>query len=84
MKLDPDKLNNQKIKYTARASMAVIDALQDFPAEVQITALAAAFKLLADHLEVEAQDVMTVAGNILSQDDVVEFDAVAAYLDGQL
>lgn len=85
-KLNRDLMNMLPTKITANATMAVIDRLQDFPAELQIVALTAAYKLMVERFGVSPHDVFTVADNIMNHADGrrTEFLAIADYLENEL
>lgn len=86
--MNKDKLNAIDAAAVATAAATVIDAVQDMEPERQIAGVTAAFKILVDHLKVDPQDVMTVVGNIISDNTGpgkrVELDAVADYMRGEL
>ncbi|MGH0000080.1 hypothetical protein ACQU0X_08365 [Pseudovibrio ascidiaceicola] len=86
MKIHPDDLNLIPAKAAATSTMAVIDAVQDYPPAVQIIAVVAAFKLMIERFNMNAQDAFTVADNIMNhaQGRRVEFEAVQAYLENEL
>jgi glucose-6-phosphate isomerase len=84
--LNRDLLNTIPTREAAVASMTVIDALQDYPAEHQLVALTAAYKLMTERFNISPQDVFTVADNVMHHADGrrAEFAAIADYLAGEL
>ena len=86
-RLDNDKLINADLVHTARASFSVIDALQDYPKEIQVLAAASVFKLLTEAHGLSPQDPMTMVGNIIERGEKqgkTQFKAIAAYLKEEL
>lgn len=61
-----DKLNNIDPAQVVHPLYALVDKLQDFPAETQALAPAFLFMTMAKALGVDPQDVMVVAKNILA------------------
>ncbi|MEL6509022.1 MAG: hypothetical protein AAFQ32_04470 [Pseudomonadota bacterium] len=84
--VDRDRLNHLSIKDAATATMGIIDRAQDYSPERQLIAITASFKLLTARLGIDPADAFTVADNIMNHADGrrVEFDAVAAYMEGEL
>jgi hypothetical protein len=82
MKLNRDLLNTVPLRKAANACVAVVDAIQDFPKEVQAVAIAATFVLLAERFGLPAQDLMTVTSNVMNHAEGrrAEFQAVSRYL----
>jgi hypothetical protein len=85
--LDRDKVNSVSPYSVRVASVSVIDALQDQPAEVQPIAAAVVFLLLAEHYRMPAQDLFAVTHRIMRDPEGgrhPEFRAVAAYIKNEL
>lgn len=84
--MNHDAMNHAPLKAVANTAMAIIDSIQDEPAEVQIPAITAAFRLLIERFGLDPQDAFTVADNIMNHADGrrVEFDAIRAYLESEV
>ncbi|WP_139812523.1 hypothetical protein [Ensifer aridi] len=85
-RLNRDVMNMAAPVTVARASMTVLDRLQDFKPEIQIMGAAAVFLELAEHLGIPAQEAFSATKNLINGDDGkrVEFRAITAYLNGEL
>ncbi|MGH0299334.1 MULTISPECIES: hypothetical protein [Sinorhizobium] len=85
-RLNRDTLNMAAPVNVARASLTVLDRLQDFEPEIQIMGAAAVFLELAEHLGIPPQEAFAATKNLINGDDGkrVEFRAIAAYLQGEL
>jgi hypothetical protein len=70
----------------ARGTAAVANAVQDMPAHVQLSAMAAAFIMLAEHRRIEPQDAFTITSNIMNYAEGrrPEFKGVAQYMENEL
>lgn len=81
-----DKLTNIPTRQAANATMSIIDCVQRLQPEERPVALAASFLLLAERLDVPAQDLFTYSTNIMNHADGrrPEFKAVADYLENEL
>lgn len=84
--LDRDNLNATNLRGACRASMAVIDVLQNHPPHEQVAGLGACFVLLAEHHAVPLQDAMVAIQNMMKDADGrrPEFKAVGDYLRHEL
>lgn len=85
-KFNRDAMNMAKPREVSRASLLVLNTLQDVRPEVQIMGAATVFLELAEFLGVAAQDAFTATKNLINDQDGkrVEFKAVRAYLEGEL
>lgn len=85
-KLDRDIMNMAAPRDVARASLATLNALQDFRPEIQIMGAATVFLSLAEHLGIPAQEAFSVTKNLINGDDGKrpEFKGVDAYMKGEL
>lgn len=85
-KFNRDAMNMAKPREVSRASLLVLNTLQDVRPEVQIMGAATVFLELAEFLGVPAQDAFTATKNLINDQDGkrVEFKAVRAYLEGEL
>lgn len=83
--MNRDRLINMSSLDAARSTMAVVDALQDFTPEKQLTALAAGFMLACEHHGVAPQDMFQVTTNLMHFADGQrpEFRAVKAYMQNE-
>lgn len=86
VKLNRDLLNSVPVREAAVTTMAIIDAIQDSPAEHQLIAITAAYKLMTERFNISPHDTMAVADNVMHHADGrrVEFLAVADYLEGEI
>ncbi len=84
-KLDRTALTNMPILSATKATMTIIDAIQDLKPHEQLAGIAATFLLLADYLEIEPQDAFVIVKNIMNgaEGKRTEFKAVEAYLEGE-
>jgi hypothetical protein len=79
--LNRDQLNNADAEKTARACIDILDRMQNHPQHIQPIALCATFLTLADHLRVPAQELFTVATNMMAEEEnIAEFKAVKDYI----
>ena len=68
-------------------SMVTITALQDFRPEAQIAALATTFRLMAEMMGVEPQDIFQATGRMMDHAEATgrpEFRAIRSYMKGEL
>lgn len=68
---------------TAAATFHILSNGQSFNAPVQLTSAAIYFLLLCEHYKMPAQDVFTIAKNLMNTHDGVlatEFEAIRLYL----
>lgn len=86
MKFNRDKMNNADPAKVAKATVAVISRLQDFPPHEQVTASAAMLLTLAEQYKVSAQDIFTVTKNLMNSKEGLrpEFGAVRDYVQHEL
>lgn len=84
--LNRDLMNHLSTQAVARDSIAILDRLQDMPSERQIVALASVYRLMTERFDISPHDLHTIADNIMNhaQGRRVEFEAVAAYMEGEL
>lgn len=84
MKLIYDRLANARPRAVAKATFRILDVLQYHQPHTQLSAAAIAFVLLCEHHKVPAQDVMTLAKNLLNahigKENFEEFGALRDYL----
>lgn len=85
-RINRDVMNMAGPVEVARASMTTLNALQDFRPEIQILGAAAVFLSLADHLGIPAQEAFAATTNLINDDNGKrpEFQAISAYLEGEL
>jgi len=85
-KLHSDLLRNTPIEPACRASMAVIDKLQDYSPEVQILGVGATLKVIAEIYKVNLGDILSIIDNIMhySEGKRPEFAAVEEYVRKEL
>lgn len=85
MKLDLDRLGNIPVREAARATMAVIDRLQDLTPEQQMAGITACFTLACEHYGINPQDMFTYSNNIMHHADGrrPEFQAVRQFMKGE-
>lgn len=81
-----DLMTNAPVKASATSTMRVLDAVQDLPPHLQLIAITATFKLMIDRFGVSGQDAFTITDNIMTAAEGrrAEFDAVRAYMEGEL
>ena len=74
--LNRDLMNHLSTQAVARDSIAILDRLQDMPSE----------RLMTERFDISPHDLHTIADNIMNhaQGRRVEFEAVAAYMEGEL
>lgn len=84
--MNRDLLNNVGVREVATATMGVIDAIQDRPAAARPLAIAAAFLLLSERMNVSVPDLFAMTTNLMNHAEGrrTEFKAVAAYLREEL
>ncbi len=84
--INRDEMNSVGVRNAATSTMAIIDRIQDMPASTQVVAIASAFKLLVERHGIPAQDIFTVADNVMNRADGrrVEFDAIRMYLANEV
>ena len=82
MTLDTFALGSCNLRSAANASMAVIDALQNYPAHEQAAGLAAAFLLMTERFKLRVPDTCAVASNLIfaAEGKRPEFKAVEHYM----
>ena len=85
-KLDRLHLGNADVNQSARASMEVINALQNHRPEYQMAGLTAAFLFLCEHLQVRPTEAFSYIQKIMNHADGrrPEFKAVKMYLENEL
>jgi hypothetical protein len=85
-KLGFDEMNMADPVLVGRASMTVIDAVQDLHPKDQVLGMAATFLLLCDRYNVMPQDIFTISQNVMNGVDGKrpEFRAVKSYLAGEV
>jgi hypothetical protein len=84
--LDTDKLNLVGLRPVGNAAMAVTDALQRFPSEVQVVGAAAHFILLAKRYRVNPAEAFNIAERVIrfQHEGRPELAAAQAYMEGEL
>lgn len=84
--LDRDKLNMASPRIVGNVSMAVITAVQDFPAEERALGMAAAFLSLCDRFGLHPGDTFLTVNNVMNdvQGKRPEFRAVESYLRDEM
>ncbi|PZA13976.1 hypothetical protein [Rhodopseudomonas palustris] len=76
-----DLMNNADAEHVARAGVAILDRMQNYPQHIQPLALCAAFITLSEHLRLPAQDLFTVTKNMLTEEEnIAEFKALRDYV----
>ena len=85
-KLNRDLMGMAPVKQSATSTMRVIDALQDLPPHLQMIAVTASFKLMADRFGMPVQDAFTMTDNIMNEAEGKrpEFAAVRMYLENEV
>jgi hypothetical protein len=80
--IDRDKLNMAPATAVGNVSMAVIDAVQGYPAEQRALGVAHAFLALCERFDLRPNDTFLTVQNILNdvQGPRPEFRAVKSYL----
>lgn len=79
--INTDKLNNADAEQVARAGIAILDRMQNYPQHIQPLALCAAFLVTAEHLRIPPQDLFTVTKNMMTEEEnIAEFKAVRDYV----
>ena len=83
--MNRDRFNNIAVGAASTASMAVINALQDYTPERQMAGITAVFLLACQHHGISPQDAFTVTKNCMTYAEKTrpEFKAVAAYMQGE-
>lgn len=83
---DHDAFSSAPVSQAARASMAVINAVQQLDPAVQVHGMAAAFLLLAERFKLEPQDLFAKTTNLMNYAEGrrPEFTAVSEYLAGEI
>lgn len=82
-KLNRDLLNNVDRMPVRQGTFAVVDALQDMPAQVQVASIAAAFVLACERFKLEPQDAFAAVSNMMvmpTGDRAPEFKGAALYM----
>ncbi len=64
--IDRDKMNLASKRSVAGLCVRIFSAIENFPRELQLMALAAAFVLLSDATSIPAQDAMTATKNLMA------------------
>lgn len=67
--LNRDAMNSASARPVANTAMAVIDRIQDRPAEHQLLGLAWCFRLVVERYGMTPQDVMTAASNLAASNE---------------
>jgi hypothetical protein len=86
-RFDRDRMQNANIALASRASITTLDALQNFEPAVQAVALAVTFRLMAESLGVQPQDVFASVGQMMEHAENTgrtEFRSVKLYMEGEL
>ena len=63
--INNDKINNADSERVAKATMALLSRLQDFPEHEQVLASAALFLTISEHHRQQPQQVFTVTKNLM-------------------
>lgn len=83
MKLNRDDLNHVSPEEVAQGALGILDRVSDSAPEPQVVALAAAFIVFLRRIgaSVPAEDIMTVARNVLGSNsaDGPSFNALRSY-----
>jgi hypothetical protein len=66
MNFNKDQLNNVNQDAVGAAVVRIVDRVQQLPPAVQVAALAVTSVLLAENLDINHQDAMTVARNVMT------------------
>ena len=84
--IDHDKMNLADPVSVGHSAMSVIDALQDFPAEIQSLGMATTFLLFCERFGLRPNEVFLTAQNVMNgvAGKRPEFEAVESYLVGEL
>lgn len=86
-RFDRDRMQNANLLMARRASITTLDALQNFKPAVQVVALAVTFRLMAESLGVQPQDVFASVGQMMKHAENTgrtEFRSVKMYMEGEL
>lgn len=85
-----DHLNSVSRNNTAKVTLRLLDRMQDFPPHEQVAAVAVLHALIARELKLSPTTLHNLANNItqfdrlFKDDDDKTFDAIAAYVKGEL
>lgn len=84
--IDRDKINHASRDQVAQATVALVDANQARPAEVQVVAAATLYLLLCDHYGVRPQDIFDATNNLINDAEGrrPEIAGVADYIQHEL
>lgn len=87
--IDRDRLNNANKYDVASTCVRIFDRIQAMDKEHQLLALACAFSLMADACRLPAQDIFTVAKNLMVDEQTAtgiapQFQAMRYHLDTEL
>ena len=86
-KFDRDLMNGADMRQVCRASMHIIDTMQNYTPEVQQLALAATTRMLSEHRNLNINDMFVVLGNMMAEAQAkgkAEFRAVRRYIKEEI
>ncbi len=84
---DRDRMQNANLSTARQASIATLDALQNYEPATQVVALGVCFRLMAESLGVQPQDVFSSVGQMMQHAENTgrtEFRSVKLYMEGEL